>query len=33
PEEITWEVENEFWQNYRWKLAEELGGKKIIWEG
>jgi len=32
PEDITWEVETEFWQNYRWKLAEELGGKKIIWE-
>lgn len=32
PEDITWEVENEFWQNYRWKLAEELGGEKIVWE-
>lgn len=31
-EDIRWEQESRLWPNYPWKLAEEVGGSKIIWE-
>ncbi|WP_143288723.1 hypothetical protein [Calderihabitans maritimus] len=32
PENITPQMEEEFWNNYRWRFASEVGGIKIIWE-